>query len=149
MSINYMDSYLQNYGQTKTVVNGNIIDDVKWNATYDGNIVNLEAKRNNDSIYVQMNNDDIMKLFELPAHNTTIDKRLEQDLLEPVIIRPIIMEEIHNTSKLNNNHSKSKKKHNRRQSKSSKQNKSTKTKTKSKSKSKSRKITPNYLKTIY
>ena len=96
MSINYMD--LQNYGQTKTIMNGEIIDDVKWNATYDGDIVNLEAKRNNESIYVQMNNDDIMKLFELPVHNTTIDKRLEQDLMDPIVIRPIIMEEIHNKS---------------------------------------------------
>ena len=96
MSINYMD--LQNYGQTKTIINREIIDDVKWNATYDGDILNLEAKRNNESIYVQMNNDDIMKLFELPVHNTTIDKRLEQDLMVPIVIRPIIMEELRQIS---------------------------------------------------
>ena len=151
-----MDSYLQNYGQSKTIVDGNIIDDVKWNAIYDGDVLDLEAKRNDKSIYVQMNTDEIMKLLEVPANNKTIDQRLTDDLLHPIRVEPIVIEEVPTIKerKLTPHPKKHKKKVSKRKSKSnSKSNSKSKSKSnsksKSKSKSKTRKITPDYLKTIY
>jgi hypothetical protein len=147
-----MDSYLQNYGQSKTIVDGNIIDDVKWNAIYDGDVLDLEAKRNDESIYIQMDTDEIMKLLEVPANNKTIDQRLKDDLLHPIRVEPIIIEEMRVPLIKERKHTSHSKKHKKRKSKRksrSKSNSKSNSKSKSKSKSKSRKITPDYLKTIY
>lgn len=133
-----MESYIQTYGQYETIVDGNIIDNAKWNMVYDGNVLDLEAQKNNESMYVQLTNDEIMKLFEIPASNQSIHKRLEYDLHNSIDAKPIIMEELvipeappHNKSKTRRSKTKSK------------------SKSKSKSRSKREKITPDYLKTIY
>ena len=60
-----MESYIQTYGQYKTIVDGNIIDNAKWNMVYDGDVLDLEATKNDESIYMQLNNEEIMKLFEI------------------------------------------------------------------------------------
>jgi len=132
-----MESYIQTYGQYETIVDGNIIDNAKWNMVYDGNVLDLEAQKNNESMYVQLTNDEIMKLFEIPASNQSIHQRLENDLHISVEAKPIIMEEVVVPYKT----------HHHKKSKSRKP--KTKSKTKSKTRSKREKITPDYLKTIY
>ena len=89
-----MESFIQTYGQYKTIVDGNIIDNAKWNVVYDGDVLDLEAEKNNESMYVQLTNDEIMKLFEIPSSNKTIHDRLEYDLHHPIQPHPIVMEEI-------------------------------------------------------
>ena len=152
-----MESYLQTHGLLKTVVDGNIIDNIKWNAIYDGDVVDLEAKRNNESIYIQLDNQELMKLFEIPASKQTIHQRLKFDLQHPVHIKPIIIEETHHktphhkTPHHKTHHHKSKSTRNKSKSPRNKS-KSKYPKNKSKSKSfrnKTRKITPDFLKTIY
>ena len=59
-----MESYIQNYGQYNTIVDGNIIDETKWNMVYDGDVLDLEARHNDEAIYMNLNNDEIMKLLE-------------------------------------------------------------------------------------
>ena len=93
-----MEHYLQNYGQFKTVIDGNIIDDTKWNAIYDGDVLDLEAMRNDESLYIQLNNHEIQKLFEVPSYNRSIVDRLEHDLHNPIKIEPIIIEQVHHPS---------------------------------------------------
>ena len=162
-----MESYLQTYGLSKTIVDGNVIDDVKWNAIYDGEGVDLEATRNDKSIYMQLDNDEIMKLFELPSNHKKIHERLEDDLHNHIKVLPIIIEEQkthhkHHSKTHDKHHSKTHDKHHSKthhkhmehsksKSKGTRSNKSKRTRSnKSKSTRKStRKITPDYLKTIY
>ena len=154
-----MESYLQTYGLSKTIVDGNVIDDVKWNAIYDGEGVDLEATRNDKSIYMQLDNDEIMKLFELPSNHKKIHERLEDDLHNHIKVLPIIIEEQkthhkHHSKTHDKHHSKTHHKHmehSKSKSKGTRSNKSKRTRSnKSKSTRKStRKITPDYLKTIY
>ena len=96
-----METYIQNYGQYNTVVDGNIIDEAKWNMVYDGDVLDLEAKRNNEALYMNLTNDDILKLLEVPANNKTITERLENDLHHELEVEPIIIEEIYEPIKKN------------------------------------------------
>jgi len=92
----YSESYIQNKGQYQTSVNGNIVDNTKWNMIYDGNDLDLEAKRNDEAIYMKLNNNELLKLLEIPAYHKSIDQRLEDDLHQnnTMDVRPIIIEEI-------------------------------------------------------
>ena len=91
-----MESYIQNKGQYQTSVNGNIIDNTHWNMEYDGHELDLEAERNDEAIYMKLNNDDILKLLEVPAYHKTITQRLNDDLNsnKMIDVRPIIVEEL-------------------------------------------------------
>lgn len=112
-----MDTYIQNKGQYQTSVNGNIIDNTHWNMEYDGHELDLEAERNDEAIYMKLNNDDILKLLEVPAYHKTITQRLNDDLNsnKAMDVRPIIVEKledmISHTDKSNDSskHGKSKK----------------------------------------
>ncbi len=91
-----METYIQNKGQYQTSVNGNIIDNTHWNMKYDGHELDLEAERNDEAIYMKLNNDDILKLLEVPAYHKTITQRLNDDLNsnKMIDVRPIIVEEL-------------------------------------------------------
>lgn len=163
------ENYIQNKGHYQTNLNGNIIDNIQWNMVYDGDELDLEAKRNNETVYMNLNNNDIMKLLAVPAHHKPIHHRLNDDLQDNpnIDIRPIVIEELEKlishkkthcttntpqnikmTKKLRKDESKSKTK---TKSKTKSKSKSkTNSKTKSKSKSKSiQEVTPDFMKTIY
>ena len=174
-----METYIQNKGQYQTSVNGNIIDNTHWNMAYDGNELDLEAERNDEAIYMKLNNDDILKLLEVPAYHKTITQRLNDDLKSnnKMDVRPIIVEELEDmlshTDKSNDSdsskHSKSEHSKVSRKSKASRKStkknglgrrsgpnrgkrssSSTKRRTNSKSnKPKPEGPTPDYLQTIY
>jgi hypothetical protein len=173
------ETYIQNKGQYQTSINGKVVDNTKWKVAYDGDELDLEAKRNNEAVYMKLNNEDIMKLLEVPSYHKPIRERLEFDLQpeNKIDIRPIIMEELRQisgpkqsnqpkhikkpkkarktkkakkASKSSRGESKNKK-HSRSKSK-----KHSRSKHKSKHKSKSKEehhkvsaVTPDYLKTIY
>ena len=158
-------SYIQNYGQYNTIVDGNVIENTKWNAVYNENGLDLEAKRNNESIYINLSKDELIKLFEVPASNKSIHERLEDDLYsndEQLLIKPIIIEEINNkkkrkhTKKNSKHHSKHhSKKHSKHHSNkhskhhSKKHSKKHKTHHSTNHTKKHDSKTPDYLKTIY
>lgn len=165
-----MESYIQNKGQYQTSVNGNIIDNTHWNMAYDGNELDLEAERNDEAIYMKLNNDDILKLLEVPAYHKTITQRLNDDLNSnnKMDVRPIIVEELEDmlshTDKSNESTESSKHGKHGKPKKSKASRKSTKkngrsrgkrsTKSRSKRNSKSNKPKPegpkpDYLQTIY
>jgi len=167
-----METYIQNKGQYQTSINGDLVDNTKWNMVYDGNELGLEAKRNNEAVYVKLNNDDIMKLFEVPSYHKPIHERLEYDSQpeNQIDIRPIIVEELKQLSSPNDIVKKSSsvkakrtkkakkdsksKPHSRSKSKSkSKSNSKSKSKSKSKNISKrndrNKSVTPDFMKTIY
>jgi hypothetical protein len=151
------ENFIQNKGQYQTSVNGNIIDNTQWNMVYDGNELDLEANRNNESIYINLNNDDIMKLLAVPAYHKSIHERLNDDLhsnntndVQPIIVEETEKHDLHkNTIHLNNktkktskhtskSKSKSKSKSNSKSKNKSKSNSKSKNKNKNKSKSKSK-----------
>ena len=164
-----METYIQNKGQYQTSINGNVIENTKWKMDYDGDELDLEAKRNNESIYMKLSNADIMKLFEVPSYHKPIRERLEFDLQpeNKIDIRPIIMEELRHISGPNQlKHSKKPKKarKTKKAKKAKKDSKSSRGESKSKSKKHSRSknkskskeephkvsaVTPDFLKTIY
>ena len=127
-----MDTYIQNKGQYQTSVNGNIIDNTQWNMAYDGNELDLEAERNDEAIYMKLNNDDILKLLEVPAYHKTITQRLNDDLNsnKMIDVRPIIVEELEDmlshTDKSNDSSKHSKSEHSKVSKKSKASRKSTK-----------------------
>ena len=65
---NYLDlgseseTYIQNKGQYQTSINGKVVDNTKWKVAYDGDELDLEAKRNNEAVY--------MKLDKYPDRNS-------------------------------------------------------------------------------
>ena len=164
-----METYIQNKGQYQTSINGNVIENTKWKMDYDGDELDLEAKRNNESIYMKLSNADIMKLFEVPSYHKPIRERLEFDLQpeNKIDIRPIIMEELRQISgpKQSTHIKKPKKarktkkaKKAKKDSKSSRGESKSKSKKHSRSKNKSKSkeehhkvssVTPDFLKTIY
>ena len=164
-----METYIQNKGQYQTSINGNVIENTKWKMDYDGDELDLEAKRNNESIYMKLSNADIMKLFEVPSYHKPIRERLEFDLQpeNKIDIRPIIMEELRHISGPNQTtHLKKPKKarKTKKAKKAKKDSKSSRGESKSKSKKHSRSknkskskeehhkvsaVTPDFLKTIY
>ena len=46
-------SYIQNYGQYNTIVDGNIIDNTKWNLIYNEDGLDLEASHNDELLYIK------------------------------------------------------------------------------------------------
>ena len=155
-----MDSYIKNTGNYSTVIDGNIVDQAKWNVVYDGNDVNLEAHRNYQVLYMKLSNDDIIKLLEIPASNYTMDKRILQDRLQHIPVDPIIIRSkvptLSNTKKEGHHLTKSLSKKKSRSAPSKKRSRSGPSKKKSRSttrrSSKSRRkeeMVPEYLRTIY
>ena len=175
---NYLDlgseseTYIQNKGQYQTSINGKVVDNTKWKVAYDGDELDLEAKRNNEAVYMKLNNEDIMKLLEVPSYHKPIRERLEFDLQpeNKIDIRPIIMEELRQISGPKQSKQSNQPKHikkpkkARKTKKAKKDSKSSRGKSKSKSKKHSRSkhhsrsknehhkvstVTPDFLKTIY
>jgi hypothetical protein len=162
--------YIKNYGQYVTESNGMVIDSAKWGMNYDGHKLNLEAQHNDEVIYMQLSNNEIMKLLELPAHHQTIDKRLHNDLKQHPTVNPIFIEDDNTVSiehvsnskreSISKRESKSKSKRQSKTKRASRSNRDTKSKTKRiyninrKSTSNTetttnQQITPDYLKTLY
>lgn len=154
-----MNSYIKNTGNYKTIMNGNIVDQAKWNMEYDGNNMNLEAHRNDETLYMKLSNDDIIKLLEIPASNYTMDKRLLQDKLQHIPVDPIIIKSKSKSKTRHVSNTKTRRKASR-SSPLTKRNSLTKRKSMTKKKSHSRsqqtsksnkkeEMVPEYLRTIY
>ena len=114
---------IDSYGMSRTYNNGRLIQGLDYDANYDGDELNL-AMQNHDGklIYMKMNNDEIMDLFNQPSHNKSLHDRIDNDFKS-------------SSRSLSNRFSKSL--HSKTKSKKGKKSQR-KTKSKSKSKSKSK-----------
>jgi hypothetical protein len=90
-----MSSYIQNYGFTKTIIKDadhNFNNELKWVGDYDGNVANIKLDINdNDSrklVSMQLNNNDIMKIFGIQPVDLPLEQRLSRDFLG----KPIALE---------------------------------------------------------
>jgi len=110
------DGYMSSYGLSQTYLNGEKVEDIAYDADYNGKTANIAARNGNDMIYMKLNNNELLSL--LNANNAS-KKGIHERL-------------IHDFSKTK--HSKSKKKRGKRKSKTRKGS-LTKSKTKSRIKS--------------
>ena len=111
-------------GSMKTSINNNVVDEKSYKFEYDGSEGKGFIKNNNDTFFVELDNDDLEKIFRKEHKSpTSIDEKL-QTLLD-------------RTKSLSRSKTKSTRKRSNRKSKTKSKSKS-KTKTKSKSRSKTK-----------
>tara|TARA_B100000508_G_scaffold140259_1_gene140714 strand:+ start:1189 stop:1557 length:369 start_codon:yes stop_codon:yes gene_type:complete len=120
---------VKNQGMYTTTINGNVLNKGNWDMNYDGETLDLKAKHNDDALFMELNNDEIAQLLQIPASDDLIHNRLENLLSKEEEIYPIILEQEHKKKKTRS--SRKKKGSKRVKRKSTKKNR------------------PDYLKTIY
>mgnify|MGYP001182478278 FL=1 len=123
---------VKNQGMYTTSVNGKVLNKGKWNMNYDGETLDLKAKHNDDALFIELNNEEIAQLLQIPASDDLIHDRLENLLSKEEEIYPIILEHENHKKKTKNSRKKK-----RKPGKKEKKGKSTK------------KNRPDYMKTIY
>lgn len=108
-----MNENIVNIGTTSTTINNKKVNEINWEAKYDGQIADINVDINNNgqeqNISLKLTNDELIRLLNGPTVNQSLDQRLMNDFLIQ--------------SKFNNT----------KQRKASKKNKKTKGKSKSKS----------------
>jgi len=133
--------FLENKGHYHTRVNGNVIDQAKWNVDYDGKTANLEAEKNGETVYMKLTNDDIMKLMSTDASPHSIEERLLHDKQHMPDVSPILLKMHYRRNKKSKSKGTKSKKHSRSKTSKSKTSKSKTSKSKtSKSKTSNSKI---------
>jgi hypothetical protein len=85
-----LNTYIKNQGITKTIIhdnNHNHINQVKWDADYNGDIANLSVDTNTDGkrkhFDFSLDNQDLANILNIQSVNMPIDKRLKMDFQEP------------------------------------------------------------------
>ena len=126
---------IDSYGMSRTYNNGRLIQGLDYDANYDGDELNL-AMKNHDGklIYMKMNNDEIMDLFNQPSHNKSLHDRIDNDFKSSRTSSNRFSKSLHSKTKSN---------------KGKKSQRKTKSKSKSKTKSKAKSYTKSIDKTIY
>ena len=74
-----MSSYIQTTAEFKSVVDGDIVEQVSLDATYDGKKAEIKSYSDGTMNYVELDNDDIMALLSLPSSNISLEQRLIED----------------------------------------------------------------------
>jgi len=81
-----LDTFIKNIGETTTLIhnnNHNDISKINWDAEYDGDIANVSLDLNtngrNEHFDIQLDNDDLADILNIPTVNTPIDRRLKSD----------------------------------------------------------------------
>lgn len=88
-----LNTFIKNRGTTKTIVynnNRNLVNQVDWDADYDGNQANISFDTNNNGNYnhydFTLDNQDLADILNVQSVNMPIDKRLKMDFKEPSYI---------------------------------------------------------------
>ena len=81
-----LDTYIKNRGSTKTLIHENHhnkVNEISWDADYDGNVANVSLDLNNNGkvnhYNVQLDNKDLANILNMNSINMPIDKRLKND----------------------------------------------------------------------
>ena len=85
------DIYIKNSGITKTLIhsnnnNKNEINEIKWDADYDGNVANISLDFNNNGMShydMKFDNEDLANILNVPTINIPLEKRLKRDFITP------------------------------------------------------------------
>lgn len=83
-----LDTFIKSKGMAKTIIhnnNKNYYDEVNWDADYDGQKANISLDINENGIKehvkMEMDNDELTELLNIPSENKMLDKRLYNDFL--------------------------------------------------------------------
>jgi len=74
-----MSIFLHSTGELKSTLNGNVITDKSFDATYDGKHMKITGHDNDINFSKNLNNDDIMNLISVPSHKMSLNDRLMKD----------------------------------------------------------------------
>ena len=81
-----LDTFVKNRGETKTIFhnnNHNDISKINWDAEYDGDKANVSLDFNTNGkkghYDIELNNNDLAEILNIPTINSPIDKRLLYD----------------------------------------------------------------------
>ena len=85
-----LDTYIKNRGTTKTIIHDNLnttnyntMNEIQWDADYDGKIANLSLDVNSNGKHghydIQLNNEDLANILNIPSIDLPLDKRLARD----------------------------------------------------------------------
>ena len=85
-----LNTYIKNQGITKTIIhdnNRNHVNQINWDADYDGNIANISVNTNTNGkrnhFDVSLDNQDLANILNIQSVDMPIDKRLKMDFQEP------------------------------------------------------------------
>ena len=85
-----LNTYIKNQGITKTIIhdnNRNHVNQINWDADYDGNIANISVNTNTNGkrnhFDVSLDNQDLANILNIQSVDMPIDKRLKMDVQEP------------------------------------------------------------------
>ena len=85
-----LNTYIQNRGITQTLINNNNqqqFNQINWDADYDGQQANISFTSNTDGnkkqIDIQLDNEDLANILNIPSEPIPIDKRLLMDFNTP------------------------------------------------------------------
>ena len=92
-----MPIFLHTSGTFKSVIDDNIIDDVNWDARYNGRNLNVVANNKNKQVYLKLDNNDIEELLNLQSHPQSMEKNLRYSLNYPDLLTPIYIENKHSS----------------------------------------------------
>lgn len=92
-----LDTFIKNRGETTTLIhnnnNHNDISKINWDAEYDGDIANVSLDLNtngrNEHFDIQLDNDDLADILNIPTVNTPIDRRLKSDFKQKRMTKQI------------------------------------------------------------
>jgi hypothetical protein len=100
--------YIKNEGSTKSLIRNNRkkhIEELKWNANYDGNQANIRIKTNNDGekhrYKYTLDNNDLVEMLNMNSVDMPLHKRLQKDFSRkkkcnaPPLIYKVELAEVH------------------------------------------------------
>ena len=115
--------------ESQKYIDGELIDDKSLMAEYDGDILNLDIKDNDDETFTTLNNEELLGLFSAPNNNKTIDERLNDSFPTIKQIKPSKSSKTSKPTRRNKDNEKQKQK---KAKKSTRKNNSSKNKNKKK-----------------
>ena len=81
-----LNTFIKNRGTTKTIIhnnNDNNVNEIKWDADYDGDVANISVDLTNNGnvnhYNVKLDNDDLANILNINSVKMPIHKRLEKD----------------------------------------------------------------------
>lgn len=87
-----LDTYIKNRGTTKTLIydnNRNNINEIHWDADYDGNTANISLDLQNNGKQrhydITLDNEDLANILNVPSIHSPLEKRLKSDFIKPSV----------------------------------------------------------------
>ncbi len=94
-----LNTYIKNRGITQTLINNNNqkqFNQINWDADYDGQKANISFTSNTDGnknhFDIQLDNQDLANMLNIPSVSTPIDKRLQMDFNDSFRRQPQLLQ---------------------------------------------------------